>query len=343
MRSPQGGDAIPTSASSQTTLTCGIIPAVDTPELHDAESGDRVEQPGSAYWVGLRGRLARPFWGWLGSWTVLCGALASNHLHWRGEALLNLILVLLLVELAWGSLWDLAVGTGWLRSLTRGPATWRPASLPSLPYTQPHSPGGRLDRGLSRFVGWWRGAFWPSAGPALLALLAAAILTAALAWLLPARLRPLYAMLVALIGLGVVQRYHGRGPLAAHALLRVGLSWLVGHAAFASVGTASLLLALSFSLAAWGNLRVAARLPRGLWLLDAGQAFAAVILVVLRQPLAAGVSGLLLFGQIAMQPSLRQDGQVATSEGRDHLYGTVARRTWPWLMTAMILAAWALP
>ncbi len=274
---------------------------------------------------------------------MLCGALASNQLHWQSETLLNLVLVLLLAELAWGSLWDLAVGTDWVRLMVEGLSSVRPEALPSPPYTQPHAPAGRLVGALGRFVGWWRQAFWPSAGPALLGLLAAAILAAVLAWLLPDRLRPLYAALVALVGLGVIQRQRGREAKAGHALLRVGLSWLAGHAALASVEAASLLLALSFSLAAWGNMRVAAALPWGLGLLNAGQAVAAVILVVLRQPVVACVSGLLLFGQIAMQPSLRYGKQTSGSAGNERIYVIVARRTWPWLMAAMLLAAWALP
>jgi hypothetical protein len=315
--------------------SCGIIAAVNRKELSRVPSGDGVEQPMSGHWVGLRGRLARPFWGWLGGWAVLCGALASNRLQWDGAALLNLVLVLLLVELAWGSFWDLAVSTARLRPLADGWPPRQPASPATLPYTQPHAPAGRLARWLGRLIGWWRDAFWPAAGPALLGLLAAAILALVLALFLPDRLRPLYGALVALAGLGLIQSRRDRQPLAVEALVRVGLGWLAGHAAFAGVGAASWVLALSFALAAWGNLRVAAGLPRGLWLLNAGQAIGVVALLILKQPLAASLAGLVLFGQVAMQPSLRYGGTPA------HI--TVARRTWPWLMAAMLLAGWALP
>jgi hypothetical protein len=308
---------------------------VDRTEHPDVASGDQREQPRAGHWIGLRGRLASPFWAWLGSWAVLCGALASNQLRWEGEALLTLVLVLLLGELAWGSLWDLATGRGWFRPLAEGWPPARPASPAGLPYTQPHAPGGRLARWLGRLAGWWRETFWPAAGPAVLGLLAASILTAALALLLPDRLRPLYAALVALIGLGLVQRRRGRQPLATGALVRVGLCWLAGHAAFAEMGVASWALALCFALAAWGNLRVVAGLRRGLWLLDGGQAAAVALLLVLKQPLAAGVAGLLLFGQVALQPSLRYGGSAA--------HVAAGKRTWPWLMAVMLLAAWALP
>ena len=266
---------------------------------------------------------------------MVCGALASNGLRWQGGTLLDLVLALLLVELAWGSLWDLAVGTDWFGSLSPSRPPARPASLPSLPYTRPSSPGGRLARWLGRLAGWWREAFWPVAGAALLGLLAAGILTAALALLLPSRLRPLYAALLALTALGVIQRRRGREPLAGQALVRVGLSWLAGHALFADPGLASSILALSFALAAWGNLRLAAGLRRGLWLLNGGQAIAVVVLVGAQQPLAAGVAGLLLFGQVAMQPSLWSTTTPA--------HATISTRMWPWLMAAMLVAGWALP
>ena len=301
----------------------------------------RIETPATGHWLGLQGALARPFWGWLGGWAVLCGALASNQVRWDGETLLTLGLVLLLVELGWSNLWDLAIGTDWFRPLAGGwpPRSFAPAA--SLPYTLPRSPGGRLARALGRFAAWWRGAFWPAAGGALLGLLGAALLAAILAVLLPDRLRPLHAALAALIGLGMVHRRRGKEPLAAEALLRAGLAWLAGHAVLAGLGTASLALALAFSLAAWGNLRLAAGLRWGLWLLNGGQALVVALLLLLKQPVVAGVAALLFFGQLAMQPSLRyEDGADPAGVGRR---ATVSRRAWPWLMALMLVAALALP
>jgi hypothetical protein len=301
----------------------------------------RIETPATGHWLGLRGVLAHPFWGWLGGWAVLCGALASNQVRWDGETLLTLGLILLLVELGWSNLWDLAVMTGWFRPLGEGWPPRRSAPAASLPYTLPRSPGGRLAGGLGRFAAWWRKAFWPAAGGALLGLLGAALLTAILGVLLPDRLRPLLAALVALAGLGIAHRRRGKEPLAVQALVRVGLSWLAGHAVFAGLGTASLALALAFSLAAWGSLRLAAGLRGSLWLLNAGQVIAVAVLILLKQPVVAGVAGLLFFGQLAMQPSLRyEDGADPAGVGRR---ATVSRRAWPWLMALMLVAALALP
>ena len=82
---------------------------------------------------------------------------------------------------------------------------------------------------MGRFSTWWREAFWPAAGAALLGLLAALLLVIILTLLLPGGLRPLHAVLAALIGLGLVQRWRGREPLATQALARVGLGWLAAH------------------------------------------------------------------------------------------------------------------
>jgi hypothetical protein len=182
-------------------------------------------------------------------------------------------------------------------------------------------------------VRWCRESFWPAAGPALLGLLGAAALAIVLTLLLPARLRPLNPSLVVLMTLGVIHRARGRDSLAGQALVLVGLAWLAGHLAFADWEVPSLILALAFSVAAWGALRLGQGLARGPWLLNGGLAAGVVMLVVVRQPLAAGFVGLLLFGQMALQPSLRF--------GRDP--ALVGPRTWPWLMLAMLVAALALP
>jgi hypothetical protein len=283
--------------------------------------------------IGLQGRLARPFWGVLGVWAVFCGALTSKHLRWNADDLLTLALTLLLAELAWGGLWDLAAGIDWFRPLAEGWPPVQPASWRGLPYTQPGSPGGRLVRWLNRLVGWWRTSFWPAAGPALLGVGVAAALAVVLNLLLPGRLRPLNAALVALAGLALAQRCRGKDPLAGQALVQVGLGWLAGHLAFAEMTPVSLFLALGFAAAVLGAFKVEAGQRRGLGLLNGGQIAIAALLAALQQPLAAGGLGLLLFGQIVLQPALRLGADPAP----------VARRTWPWLLATMLIAALALP
>ncbi|MFC2036680.1 hypothetical protein ACFLYD_01750 [Chloroflexota bacterium] len=246
---------------------------------------------------------------------------------------MTLALVLLLADLAWGSLWDLAVGADWHRLRPGHGSPTQPASPAVLPYTQPDSPGGRVFGRISRLGCWWRETFWPAVGPALLGLVAAAGLAAVLALLLPDRVRLLNAALVVLIVVGMAQRWLGRAPLVGQAFALVGLSWLAGYAAFAGVDWPSWGLALAFSLSTWGGLRVMQGQRGGLWLLNGGQAIAVALLAVLKEPLAAGVMGLLVFGQIALQLSLPHGGEPTR----------IMRRTWPWLMAAMLVAALAFP
>lgn len=272
-------------------------------------------------------------WGLMAAGATCCGALAANHLHWQGESLVALGLALLLTVLAWGSLWSLGVGTRWFQPLTRGRPPARPVSLPVLPYTLPGSPGGRFSRGLEALVTWWRGAFWPAAGAAFVGLWTAAALTVLLSLLLPGFLSPLHAALVALVGLGIVQRQQGQDPLVGRSLLQVGLSWLAGHAVFARPGLPSVGLALAFTVAVAGVLWASQGLVGGLWLLNGALGAVVVLLVALQQPLAAGAVGLFLFGQAALQPSRRTGDEVVRAG--------FGRRAWPWLMAAMLTAALA--
>jgi hypothetical protein len=300
----------------------------DRLEWHGQADGGQLV-PGHA--VGLLGRLARPFWGLAGVWAVLCGAWASGQLHWQGDSLLTLALVLLLSQVAWGSLWDLVAGCDWFGPLASGWSTARPIAWRGLPYTQPRSPAGRLVRGLGHLVGWWRQVFWPEVGPALLGLAAAAGLTVVLALLLPPRLRLLQAALVALLGLGLVQKRRGREALAGQAVVQVGLGWLAGHLAFAEPGPVSLALALAFSATALGALQIQAGRRRGVALLNGGHLAVAALLVGLEQPLAAGAVGFLALVAMALQPSLAAGAPPAQ----------IARRSWPWTLGAMLVAALA--
>lgn len=284
---------------------------------------------GSGWLIGVQGRLHRPLWGVVGGWAVLCGALASGRLSWHSQDLVALSLVVLLVELGWGSLWDLLVGVDWFEPLLTGWSRVKPANLRMLPYTQPHSPAGWLHRKSARLVGWWRSAFWPAYGPASLGLLAAAGLSLVLALLLPVRLLPLHLMLWALLAGGLLWRSRGRAWLAGQALSQATLGWLAGQGAFAPWEPDALVLALSFGLAIWGALRMTQKLAGAVLLLVSGQALATLLLIVLKHPLSAGLVGGLIVTQIALCPALLQ--------GADPY--TVSRRGWFWLMAAMLVTA----
>ena len=167
----------------------------------------------------------------------------------------------------------------------------------------------------------------------MLGVLAAALLTTVLSFLLPASLRRLNAALVVLVGLGAVQRRWGREPLAGEAFAQVGLGWLAGHLAFAGMTLPSFLLAMGFIVAVWGSLRLFRGQSAALILLNGGQVAVVAVLVAVRQPLLAGAVGALILGQVALQPALHK-GADATQ---------VFRQGWPWLMAAMLVGALALP
>jgi hypothetical protein len=271
----------------------------------------------------------------MSGWAVLCGALASGSLRWQGEDLLLLAMVILLVELGWGRLWDMAAGTDWQGRTFSTPSTAPAPTFPAPPYSQPGSLAWRLFKGLHHFGFWWRRVLWPTFGATLLGFLSAVALTVVLLLLLPDRLRLLSTALVALAGLGVLWRWRSQEPLAVQGGAQIGLSWLAGQAALAEVSPGSLALALFFASAAWGVLRSARGLRWGFWLLYGGQAGSLALLITTKQPLVAGLIGLLIFGQATQQIS-RPPGTEVTRPGLE-------RRLCPWLAAAMIIAATALP
>jgi hypothetical protein len=137
-------------------------------------------------------------------------------------------------------------------------------------------------------------------------------------------------MLVALIGVGIIQRKSGQAPLAGHAVVQVGLGWMTGHMVFAEIDGVSLALALAFSVAAWGAARTVKGCRGGLWLLNGGTVAAIALVVRQREPLIAGLMGLLLFGVVAYQVTLGPGDEAARTRLRNW--------TGPWLMAIMLLA-----
>jgi hypothetical protein len=124
----------------------------------------------------------------------------------------------------------------------------------------------------------------------------------------------------------------GRGTVAPgwDAVVAVSLPWLAGHVVSGPLSVRSAGLALAFTLA-WG----AAWRADSAWgrILGTGAQFlAATLLVALHYPLAAACQVLLLVPQLALLPWMRR-GQPAS---------WYVRHTRPWLMAAMLVAAWAL-
>ncbi|MBN1136605.1 MAG: hypothetical protein JXM73_08460 [Anaerolineae bacterium] len=272
--------------------------------------------------------------GIVGLWAVLCGVLAA--LRWPAQPadLVTLLFVVILVILGWGTVWHLTTATDWFGVVANGRPS-QSASRRGLPYTQPGSPAGRLGQRIALVACWWRAAFGPSLGSLVMGLLAAAALIGASLLILPARLGPLHLAFGALVGLAVVWQRRGKCSPGWEALARVGLGWLAGYLAFGEMQWPSLALALCFALCAWGALRIGRGQQiaiAGLWLLNGSQVLGLVVMIAVNQPLAAGGMGLALFGQAALQLPLSQGGDPRS----------MIRRTWPWLMAAMAVAALAI-
>ena len=287
--------------------------------------------PASGGLIRLQAHLADPTTWLCPAWATLCGVVASGRFGWQGRDFLRLALLILLVDGGWGTLWAALGNTDWATPLRR----WRNyrfgEPIPTPPYTLPSSPGDRASHWLGQLRAWWRDVLWVTCGPALAAILVALPVTAVLAALLGPELTLLSLAALAAMQLGLV-REGGRGFVTPgwNAAIVVALPWLAGQATFGALTLRSTGLALAFGLA-WG----AAWQAGSAWRRALGivaQLLAATLLVALHLPLAAGITLLLLAPQLALFPWL-QRGQSAS---------WYARHARPWLMAAMLVAAWAL-
>jgi hypothetical protein len=287
--------------------------------------------PTSGGLIRLQARLADPTT-WLSpAWAALCGVVASGGFSWSGADWLRLALLILLADGGWGTLWAAIGGTDWATPLRR----WRHwqfgERISKPPYTLPDSPGDRVFRWLGQFRAWWRHLFWLDRGPALATIVIALPVTAVLAVLLGQELLLLSMAALAAMQAGAIGS-GGCGKTAPEwdALIGVTLPWLAGHVAFGILTSNSVALALVLILA-WGAAwRVES--SRGRILAAGGQLLASAILVALDQPLAACCLVLLLVPQLMLLPWI----------GRGQPAGWYVRYTRPWLMAAMLIAAWVL-
>ena len=280
----------------------------------------------------LEVRITRPLT-WLGpAWAALCGAVASGWLTLSGQNLLFLLIVLFMTDALWGILWHLIAERDWF-VFSNWNSQAQEASLTALPYTTPGSPSHRISSRLGRMLAWWRAVFWPRQGPALLGLVVALPLTLVLAVILGQRVIILTSAALAIMVLALLRaRRHGAPPLSLQAILEMGLAWLAGHTAFGPLTLWSFLLAALYTVAYHSCLKLARNSGKHwLTLLKVSQAAVIALLVFLRQPVVAGVVGLLLLPQMLLQPFLGQ--------GEVELW--YLRRTGPFLMAGMLLAALA--
>lgn len=269
---------------------------------------------------------------WLGpTWAVLCGLIASGGFDWRTQSWVRLGLLILLVDGGWGSLWAAMGASDWATPVFywREWRQGRPSA--ALPYTLPDAPGGKLSGLLGRLRAWGGEVLWPTCGSALLAILVALPTTALLATLLGVELLLLSVAAFAAMQLGVIwKRGRKAVPPGWDALIAVAMPWLAGHVTFALVTLPSAGLAALFALA-WG-MAWKADSAWGRALTIGGQLLALVSLLALQSPLAAGTLFLLLVPQVSLLAWV----------GRGYETDWYARRTRPWLMLAMLVAALSL-
>jgi hypothetical protein len=186
---------------------------------------------------------------------------------------------------------------------------------------------------------WWEELARPNLGPTLSALVLLLLLAALIAALLG--VLPLLITLAAIALLQLVFALaggNGRPFPGPQALFEITLPWLAGHALLAIPTLVSAVVALAFGVSYAGGLRMTQDRP-GLARWNLGQIVAVVLLVALRQPVAAGIVGLLLLVQALVEPGLfdEETDQVNTTAAARFL-----RSAQPWLMAAMIVTAWGL-
>lgn len=272
---------------------------------------------------------------WLGSaWAALCGAVASGQIRLEAQSFLLLLLVLFLVDPVLGGVWGLVLGTDWFAPFARGHRSRGEIPSKSLPYTSPGSPGYRASRWLVEVLAWWRRDFRPHVGTEFLSL----ILTLAVAITLASLLGRLVALLtlVALVLMAVVlfsSRQRGAISFSLRAVLELGLPWLMGHLAFGSLNWESVAFAFAYTVVYYacfvlldGRRRTATRLLNG------SQIVAVALLIIVKEPILAGIAGLLLLPQLLLQPFL----------WRGEAEWWYLQRSHPWLMASMLIAVLAI-
>ncbi|TET51919.1 MAG: hypothetical protein E3J64_06015 [Anaerolineales bacterium] len=282
--------------------------------------------------------------GWpISAWAALCGVVASGGFGWEGADWLRLVLLLLLVDGAWGSLWTAVRGADWRAALERW-QTWDSSKGRGRVKIKIKRPAHkRFVTWLGQLVAWWREAVWPEHRAELATAVVALLVSAALAvqlgvGLVLASLAALAVLQLALIrgraGAGIEQRWPGAVSVAlsllgARVLFAAVLPWVAGQLAFGSFTFVSLILAVVFAAA---YRAVSLTSMRGRLLGITAQFAVAAGLLALRRPVGAGCVALLLVPQIALLPWLQLDQPV----------DWYARHARPWLAAAMLVAAGSL-
>ncbi len=282
--------------------------------------------------ITLQVRFAHPV-SWFGPlWAALCGALASGEMALDVTHLFLLVTVLFLTELALGTVWELALNTDW-SSLSREKEQPAKAVL-MLPYAAPSSPNQRISRQLGRVITWGQTALRPGAGRAVPGLLVTAVMALIMAVFLGRSLVLLTLAALATAALApLLTRRRQAAPLWLRAFFEAGLTWLMGHAAFGPFNWPSLLAGGLYTGLYQSCLALQRRQDkRAIVRFNLFQIAIVALLVVVKQPLLAGVVGLLMLPPLSLQPLL----------GPGETGPWYLRRSQPFLMLNMLVTALAI-
>jgi hypothetical protein len=256
------------------------------------------------------------------AWAVLCGLIASSAFVWNGRDVLIAALAVVIADGAWATLWWGSVDTDWRQLF----ANWNavPVERAESALALRGSPADRSQHHLARLRVWWRAGGREQAGTplfsALFALVLGVLLSAVVGW----QALALTFAAMALTQLALLLRLHDLAINWLHGFVAIGLTWILGHAAFGELTLLSALSAVAFSFAYAAMLDlVQGGAAAHRWLLP--QIIMGIVLIWLQQPIAALALITLLVTQALLATAL-------------HRLDFARAAQW-WLMLAMLVVA----
>jgi hypothetical protein len=258
-------------------------------------------------------------------WALVCGVAASASWSWTLEHVLRLFPLMLLAGPLLGMAWAASARTqveqesthpcpdrlahestlplfAGLQSETSQARGWKGLALP---YTLPGSESHRLAGWSSTAVAHWQ-TLWPHSGKSWMQLMLSSVFALGLAGSFG--MRGLMLVLLSLAtGIGsAASRGRRTSSSIVFPFVPLTVAWLLGHAAYGTVGLVSVVVAAASSMALSALVlhRQASTSSRALLLQVVSQAVAAAGLLFVRQPLVAAAVALLTTPQVLLSPLL---------------------------------------
>lgn len=273
--------------------------------------------------IGMRLWLAGSPWRLGPAWAALGGALAAGSVFSPRWDWGSVILLLFLVDPAWGGLWAVLAE----RRRDAGEVV-SPAAAPVLPYLRPGSPAARLlgwaESDLSLAAAWRLGLpGFVVASLAALALGHEAVIAAALAYAL------------CLVG-WVTRRLQGQPSPWLQSILMMGAPWGLGYALFATMGWLALGWACLWTVWQRGAIGITRDEARAWWMLGVAQAAVLGILLLARRPLGAAAVAVACVPTWWTRSSSALSGKEGANEGA---FMRTPAQVWWWLAFLLSNAA----